>query len=47
MEGGVSGNLTTLDPALSPMLWTSVATGKMAYPRRRPEPTGHPSSRRS
>ena len=31
VEGGVSGNLTTLDPALSPMLWTSVATGKMAY----------------
>lgn len=31
MEGGVSGNLTTLEPQLSPMLWTSIATGKMAY----------------
>jgi predicted AlkP superfamily phosphohydrolase/phosphomutase/tetratricopeptide (TPR) repeat protein len=28
---GVSGNLTTLEPQLSPMLWTSIATGKMAY----------------
>jgi tetratricopeptide (TPR) repeat protein len=31
VERGVSGNLTTLDPQLSPMLWTSIATGKMAY----------------
>jgi tetratricopeptide (TPR) repeat protein len=31
VEGGVSGNLTTLEPQLSPMLWTSIATGKMAY----------------
>jgi predicted AlkP superfamily phosphohydrolase/phosphomutase/tetratricopeptide (TPR) repeat protein len=30
-EGGVSGNLATLEPQLSPMLWTSIATGKMAY----------------
>ncbi len=28
---GTSGNLTTLEPQLSPMLWTSIATGKMAY----------------
>jgi predicted AlkP superfamily phosphohydrolase/phosphomutase len=31
VRGGVSGNLTTLEPQLSPMLWTSIATGKMAY----------------
>lgn len=31
VENGVSGNLTTLEPQLSPMLWTSIATGKMAY----------------
>ncbi|MES2475803.1 MAG: alkaline phosphatase family protein [Verrucomicrobiota bacterium] len=31
VEGGVSGNLNTLEPQLSPMLWTSIATGKMAY----------------
>ncbi len=31
VEGGVSGNITTLEPQLSPMLWTSIATGKMAY----------------
>lgn len=31
VEGGTSGNLTTLEPQLSPMLWTSIATGKMAY----------------
>ena len=31
IEGGVSGNLGTLEPQLSPMLWTSIATGKMAY----------------
>ena len=31
MDGGVSGNLMTLEPQLSPMLWTSIATGKMAY----------------
>jgi predicted AlkP superfamily phosphohydrolase/phosphomutase len=31
VEGGASGNLTTLEPQLSPMLWTSIATGKMAY----------------
>ena len=31
VEQGVSGTLTTLEPQLSPMLWTSIATGKMAY----------------
>jgi len=31
VESGSSGNLTTLEPQLSPMLWTSIATGKMAY----------------
>lgn len=31
MNGGIHGNLATLEPQLSPMLWTSVATGKMAY----------------
>ncbi len=28
VETGVSGNLQTLKPALSPMLWTSIATGR-------------------
>jgi len=28
VEGGVMGNLATLHPVLSPMLWTSIATGK-------------------
>jgi len=31
LEKGVTGNLTTLEPQLSPMLWTSIATGKHAY----------------
>lgn len=31
VNAGVSGNLTTLEPQLSPMLWTSIATGKHAY----------------
>lgn len=30
VEGGMSGNLTTMEPQLSPMLWTSIATGKRA-----------------
>lgn len=30
VAGGASGNLTTLDPPLSPMLWTSIATGMTA-----------------
>ena len=28
---GTMGNLATLDPPLSPMLWTSIATGKRPY----------------
>jgi predicted AlkP superfamily phosphohydrolase/phosphomutase/tetratricopeptide (TPR) repeat protein len=31
MDGGIHGNLSTLEPQLSPMLWSSIATGKMAY----------------
>ena len=31
MERGSYGNLRTLRPALSPMLWTSIATGKRPY----------------
>jgi tetratricopeptide (TPR) repeat protein len=31
IEGGVMGNLSTLSPMLSPILWTSIATGKRAY----------------
>src|SRR5690606_22821361 len=27
---GVSGNIATLEPVLSPMLWSSIATGKLA-----------------
>lgn len=30
INGGVMGNLATLKPILSPMLWTSIATGKRA-----------------
>ena len=30
LEEGVRGNLATLQPVLSPMLWTSIATGKRA-----------------
>jgi tetratricopeptide (TPR) repeat protein len=30
MERGTSGNLATIQPALSPMLWNSIATGKRA-----------------
>jgi len=30
VEGGVIGNLATLRPCLSPILWTSIATGKTA-----------------
>ena len=28
---GTSGDLTTLEPQLSPTLWTGIATEKMAY----------------
>ncbi len=31
VEGGVMGNLLSLQPMLSPILWTSIATGKRAY----------------
>ncbi len=31
MADGVSGNLRTLSPAASPILWTSIATGKRPY----------------
>src|SRR5262245_13441171 len=30
LEQGVRGNLTTLAPILSPLLWTTIATGKRA-----------------
>lgn len=31
VEAGTMGNLATLNPVLSPMLWTSIATGKRPY----------------
>ncbi|MBM3891249.1 MAG: phosphodiesterase, partial [Verrucomicrobia bacterium] len=31
IAGGVRGNLATIYPALSPMVWTSIATGKRAH----------------
>ncbi|BBO86542.1 hypothetical protein DSCO28_71080 [Desulfosarcina ovata subsp. sediminis] len=31
VENGVMGNMATLYPPLSPMLWTSIATGKRPY----------------
>ncbi len=31
IEGGTMGNLASLSPMLSPILWTSIATGKRAY----------------
>lgn len=31
MDSGVHGDLATIRPVLSPMLWTSIATGKRAY----------------
>ena len=31
IDTGVMGNLATVRPVLSPMLWTSIATGKRAY----------------
>ena len=31
VENGICGNIATLQPVLSPMLWTSIATGKRAY----------------
>ncbi|MDB4491873.1 hypothetical protein N9260_02530 [bacterium] len=31
VEGGASGNLTTLAPQLSPMLWTSIGQVKQVF----------------
>lgn len=31
INDGVMGNIATLEPSFSPMLWTSIATGKRAY----------------
>lgn len=31
VEGGIVGNLSTLKPTYSPMLWTSIATGKRSF----------------
>ena len=31
LQEGICGNMATLQPVLSPMLWTSIATGKRAY----------------
>jgi tetratricopeptide (TPR) repeat protein len=31
IQQGICGNIATLQPVLSPMLWTSIATGKRAY----------------
>ncbi|MFT4969151.1 MAG: putative AlkP superfamily phosphohydrolase/phosphomutase/tetratricopeptide (TPR) repeat protein [Chitinophagales bacterium] len=31
INNGVMGNISTLDPPLSPMLWTSISTGKYAF----------------
>src|SRR5262249_8970838 len=31
LNNGVRGNISTLNPPLSPMLWTSIATGKRPY----------------
>ncbi|HWD97682.1 MAG TPA: alkaline phosphatase family protein, partial [Bryobacteraceae bacterium] len=31
MENGAAGQIATLHPALSPMLWTSIATGKRPF----------------
>lgn len=31
MREGIAGNLATINPPLSPMLWTSIATGKRPY----------------
>lgn len=45
VEGGVKGKLATLDPPLSPTLWTSIATGKRPYKHgihgfTEPDPSG-------
>jgi predicted AlkP superfamily phosphohydrolase/phosphomutase len=43
---GTMGNLRTLNPPLSPMLWTSIATGKRPYKHgiygfTEPQPNGN------
>jgi predicted AlkP superfamily phosphohydrolase/phosphomutase/tetratricopeptide (TPR) repeat protein len=45
VEGGVKGRIATLDPPLSPTLWTSIATGKRPYKHgihgfTEPDPSG-------
>ena len=45
INGGVMGNLATLDPPLSPTLWTSIATGMRPYKHgilgfSEPDPSG-------
>ncbi|MEZ4885302.1 MAG: alkaline phosphatase family protein [Chitinophagales bacterium] len=45
VEEGVMGNLATLDPPLSPTLWTSISTGKRPYKHgiigfTEPDPSG-------
>ena len=45
MDGGVRADLRSLDPKLSPLLWTSIATGKTADKHGilnfiEPEPSG-------
>ncbi len=45
LDRGAMGNLATLYPVLSPMLWTSIATGKRAYKHgvhgfAEPDPSG-------
>jgi len=45
VNGGVMGNIATLDPPLSPTLWTSIATGKRPYKHgiigfTEPDPSG-------
>lgn len=45
VEGGSMGRLATLDPPLSPTLWTSIATGKRPYKHgihgfTEPDPSG-------
>lgn len=45
VEGGAMGKLATLDPPLSPTLWTSIATGKRPYDHgihgfTEPDPSG-------
>ncbi len=45
IEGGTIGNIATLSPVLSPMLWTSIATGKRPHKHgifgfTEPDPSG-------